>query len=196
MELLLFMNISITNSVTNTLTDFPSTSTNLASLPVLKFYKKGFNLYRPLLKFSLPQILNAATIHLAELNLYRTKGLPPNGPLEIETHIVTTPWDINSTWIKATNSTNWNIPGGDFDSEIISQLMITNFTYPQWMVIDVTQALQEWIIGSKQNYGVAIIVAGENTEFDFASAAFGTIGLRPQLIVEFTPPAEIQIGQP
>jgi len=65
-----------------------------------------------------------------------------------------------SNWIAADSATNWTTPGGDYhETPTFTQTFSTGL---EDLEINLTDLVEEWIAGTKQNYGVGIRLTSSN----------------------------------
>ena len=75
----------------------------------------------------------------------------------------------------------WGSAGGDyFSGSYVSSVTMPKYTYTfnsggEDMLLDVTEAVEEWIAGNKQNYGFGIFLSPEYEAYVTSSDLFGAI---------------------
>jgi hypothetical protein len=107
-----------------------------------------------LFRFDLQGLPAGAKILGATLSLHHRDGNDPNVP--VTAHRISNPWNENEvTWNKRDNSTNWDTPGGDFDSIEVATTLVgpTNNIRYEW---ELTSLVEGWLNGTFPNYGVAL----------------------------------------
>lgn len=75
--------------------------------------------------------------------------------------------DIGSTWLSASSTEAWTRIGGDYGSPAYNQ------TFPlgiEDMNIDITTLVEQWIDGTKQNYGVGVHLTSSQEAYYSGSA--------------------------
>ena len=127
------------------------------------------------------QIPFGSTINSASLILEVTGGSASGASITL--HSVLVNWDESSTW----NSMSGGLQRDDAEVSIAADATVINPDVTGSNTITgLAVAVQAWSDGAA-NYGWAIFNDSTNG-WDFASAEFATVSLRPQLIVDFTPP--------
>jgi hypothetical protein len=100
------------------------------------------------------------------------------------------PLGTGSTWIYASSSslglTSWTTQGGDFDD---STVVVSNSgSFYEEIIFDVTDLVEEWVAGSRDNYGVGLFVSAsvpantqQYSDISFASRSSEYWFYRPQI---------------
>ena len=171
-----------------------------------------------LLKSDLSQIPADAVIEKAELKLYcYSLSWPSYDPI-LEAYRVTRDWEEGegkwgeanngATWHEydyydheLTETNNWDIPGGDFDT-------VTDFGYGTnglvaeavmqenaWITFDISSIVQKWISGKMENYGVLIQSINRGNDARFYSSEYPDESLRPKLVVSYTNTLDISTSE-
>lgn len=73
--------------------------------------------------------------------------------------------DIGSTWMSASNTTSWIKMGGDYH---LSPIYSQNFPLgTEDLSVDITPLVEEWIAGTKSNYGVGVhLTSSQEARYD------------------------------
>lgn len=142
---------------------------------------------------NLQDLFKDATIKKATLSLYHEKT-GTGGYIEVfaDVHKITSAWDESAaTWIKATSSKNWNNKAGDISSKIST----TNFkpfeTLNKWVDFDVKSAIVDFVGNPSKNFGILILISGQQAEAVFSSSENSNQDYKPKLTVEYDPSAII-----
>jgi hypothetical protein len=126
------------------------------------------------------QIPPGSTIHKARLIVM---AFDPGNPVHL--HRMLVPWDRSATW----NSMVAGVSADDLEAA----RQADGFTFgrlvanQQRVVFEVTDTVQNWANGVA-NYGWVFLNTGSNG-WDFYASEYEEVASRPQLVVEFTPPA-------
>lgn len=150
-------------------------------------------LSRVLLKFPVAQIITArnnkeipasgsVTFNLNLYNAKHSNNVPENFNMVVLP--VAEEWDEGTgldmedysdsgevNWVKRKNNINWTTAGGHYHSEpIFSSSFDTGL---ENLSVDITKLVEEWVGGSKQNYGVGIRLTSEHEAY-FSSSLGGS----------------------
>ena len=171
----------------------------------LSVYNQGTNIQRSVLLFDVGSIAPGQTILSAELTLYQLSGWggnPLNCPMDV--YRVTRPWVENEvSWLKASNSTLWATPGGDYvgttGAQNLSPFATNNSNPPSDgdpIIWDVTDLVERWYTGGYTNNGLLLLSSAGN-HMVFHSGDGGTPqSLWPVLTVEYDQTGGNQIPEP
>jgi hypothetical protein len=113
----------------------------------------------PLARFDVSGIPANARIVMAKLGLYSLDAEDCTNMVASSYQLLRT-WDAaTATWITATESVTWNIPGAN--SVIVDRLGEATYTETvkapfTWYTWDVTQMVQNWVADGSTNYGVIV----------------------------------------
>jgi len=80
---------------------------------------------------------------------------------------VVTQGDIGSTWISASSTEAWTRMGGDYHTSPVYNQSFTLGT--EDLSVDVTPLVEEWIVGTKTNYGFGVHLTGTQESYYSAS---------------------------
>jgi len=147
-----------------------------------------------LIKFDVTSIPGYATIESATLSLYVDSQTNANS-LPVTMHKVRRVWvDMQATWLNASTSAAWGMPGAnDTSSDIVAtattSATLTDINY--WQDFDVTALVREWAQTPGGNNGV-LLRAGSagNVEYRLRSSDYNTpADFRPKLTVNYRLPA-------
>lgn len=107
-----------------------------------------------LFKFDLAGIPAGANITRAILSVYHRDGNDPDVP--ISAHRITNAWNEDDvTWEKRDIWQYWNIPGGDFDPNAVTTILVgpSDKMRYEW---ELTGLVQGWHSGQYENFGAAL----------------------------------------
>ncbi len=151
---------------------------------------------RTLLRFDLSSVPAGSTLHSANLTLYATSSYHDNtmgNPVQV--FRATKPWtEFGALWARYDATTNWTNPGGDavgITGLQLSAPYAVNTSDPAAngpLTWDITTLAQEWLAGTYPNQGMLITLGGNQSNLHFHSRESTSTGLRPSLLLTFTPP--------
>lgn len=166
---------------------------------------------RSLYQFDLSAIPHDAIINSVQLKLYVTVFQASGKSENIDLHVVTSPWGEgtssgaggsgaaasagDATWFENNRPGSlWTTPGGDYLAAISASATVAraSTTGVLWSDPRMVDDVQQWVNGTRPNYGWILIgdEALSATAYAFASKDHGTVSLRPELTVDFTPVPE------
>jgi hypothetical protein len=152
---------------------------------------------RSLLRFDLSSIPAGSTLHSATLTLY-ANGYHNNtmgDPVQVFRAI--RPWtEFGSLWATYDGTNAWTNPGGDAvgtSGQQLTEPYAVNTSDPAAntpLTWDITTLAQEWLSGTYPNQGLLLALGGTlQSDLHFHSRESSSSGLRPSLMLVFTPPA-------
>jgi hypothetical protein len=124
------------------------------------------------IQFNLASIPSGATVSHAWLKLY-VNGVSKGGSFNVDF--------VNGTWAESTITSSLSPVLG---STIDSNVAVTAAQKNQYILVDVTSALQAWLSGSQANDGIALVANGSFTA-SFDSKENTTTSHPPELDVVF-----------
>ena len=141
------------------------------------------DLRRALIKFDLCEIPPGAKINSATLKLCLTTTTL-GAPASITCSPVLGGWSLNSTWGSTFGNQSLGLgSGADIAASVTTNKSVT------W---DVAPIVQKWFDGSLQNNGFALASANESgcspRTFYASEYLLGSALVRPQIVVDYTPP--------
>ncbi len=207
--------VSIAASKDNTLIEEDAAKSNGAGDYFFAGATKDAFVRRGLIAFDLGSIPAGSQINSVTLNLYMSRTRSQNETVAL--HRVTSDWgegtshasgeegagdsatDGDATWLYTfydsndpPNSPAWSTPGADFEPTPSATAAVGNQNgFYSWssggMVLDV----QDWLDGTLPNYGWIVIGNEVDTRVvkRFDSRTNNDANRRPELVVDFTPPA-------
>jgi hypothetical protein len=155
--------------------------------------------YGALFRFDLSLIPSGATVTVATLELYATGWSGVARALGAYALVRSTK-PSQATWNQAQDGNPWGLAGANdtaTDRRGTPESTVTVNDVPAWYSFALTSLAQSWVDGSLANNGV--LVRGEPAEpysFYFASAEYGTFGLRPRLVITYSTDVPIPTATP
>lgn len=113
----------------------------------------------PLARFDLSGIPANAQIVMAKLGLYSLDAEDCTNMVAASYQLLRS-WDpVNATWITATQSVTWNVPGAN--GVIVDRLGDPTYTETvkapyTWYTWDVTEMVENWVADAGTNFGVIV----------------------------------------
>lgn len=128
----------------------------------VEFYLNLYNVKHP---FTLP---SDYTLNVLAVSASWQEGVG----LDMENYTDLTYDKLGSNWIKRSGSTSWTTEGGDFHAS-----PVYSDTFPvgnENLEVEVTSLVEEWLAGTKENYGFAIKLSDsdETNEISFYTKRF------------------------
>jgi hypothetical protein len=137
-----------------------------ANNPIAVGYNDISMTTRAILKFDLSSLPSSKIIvDKAELTI-NTNGVSNNGGAQnVTVHKVTNTWTVfQAGWGLNTNTTDWNIYGGDFDSHTMTASASYNLPPSSALTIPLdTAVVQGWMMNPLTNYGMFFKCTNEST---------------------------------
>jgi len=164
--------------------DFPNN--NFGTATSLRIGQTSGTNYRSLIEdLNISTIPSANTVTNAKLQIYVTDAYG-NSNITIKAYRVTSEWlEPNATWNNRTGSILWNSAGGDYNSNELDTINITNQsgTYYNLTILD---AVKGWVNSSYNNYGIILIASdAEAGNYSYlASSNHTTEAFRPKFIID------------
>ena len=175
------------SGTTDTYLDGFHTTFPKGSLGVLNSIANQFN---PLVRFAIfdnegGPVPEGAIITYAALALYKSSYYD----YTYRAHPALIDWVENeATWIEAADGIPWHAPGAagvDSDYAATSSPGAPTGWDPEWVVLDVTDAVDSMSLGEQSNYGWQLLGTGVNYHKIFRSSEYSADpALRPKLILE------------
>jgi|DewCreStandDraft_4_1066084.scaffolds.fasta_scaffold30602_2 hypothetical protein len=128
--------------------------------------------YRALFRFDLSSLPNNKIIvDKAELTIKTNSNHYGDGARNIKIYKITSPWVVfQNGWYVSSNTSSWNIPGGDYDLNTITPQTATIDILPNSTItieLD-TKVVQDWMEHPETNYGIIFIGANEFIKDNYA----------------------------
>ena len=145
-----------------------------------------------LIRFDVSSIPAGATVQEAVYGLFVSNYGQRTDPIVAAAYSVIRSWaEMEATWIKATNSANWGLPGCNDVTSDRSATPLDNetiFERDQWYTWNVTSAVQGWLQNPTSNKGLVVrqtnlAVGGE---YDIRQSEYAGLDVRPYLRVRYT----------
>ena len=130
------------------------------------------------LQFNLAPLPTGATVSKATLRLY-VDALTAAGSFDV--------YQITGTWAENT-TTERNEPGLGASATGSHPIALTTANLNQFVVIDITPLVQEWVEGTEANDGVALALTGSAGSFSFDSKESTNTSHEPELEIVLTGP--------
>jgi len=147
-----------------------------------------------LLRFDLGSIPPGSTINQAVLKVY-AYNRDKSGTMDLQVYRVLRPWvDTEANWNRAAVDNPWDVPGADdtvTDRAADPAAVQTVSSLNTWYELDITPVVRGWVASPQTNHGVILRGLGyKSLVYHFASANHTTGSVRPQLVIDYTAPAE------
>lgn len=158
------------------------------TLRVGKITTGGSTEYRALIQdYNISAIPVSNTITSGKLQVYVNDSFGTSN-ITVKAYRVTSEWiEKQATWTNRTGSVLWFAGGGDYNSEVLDSVNISNVSGRHYN-FTITGAIKGWINGSYANYGIILIapdaVAGNYTYF--ASSNDTNNAQKPKFIIDYT----------
>ncbi|MBP2328480.1 RHS repeat-associated protein [Kibdelosporangium banguiense] len=151
-----------------------------------------FGTSRPVVRFgNLAGVPVGARVVDAEISMWGFTSISDSavGKAVYELHGLSKTFDeTTGTWNRASGSTAWTTPGGDFDPAVSSTVTgVTND--PKWQIWKARDLAQRWVNDPTTNRGALVKLAGETSPAErtlFLSSEAAEPELRPRLVVVYT----------
>ena len=145
-----------------------------------------------LIRFDLSGFPTNAVITNATLSLY--VYYKNYNALYWGVHRITTPWiegtgkgsatSGGATWYSTGTGSPWITPGGDYVSTPDAEISSSSYSAANWLSLDVTSTVSNWVSGVYSNYGfMGIAENGSTLSTSWLTRECANQGLRPQLVV-------------
>ena len=178
--------------VDDTFVDEWSPTKNYASASKLALRQGGVR--SPLLRFNLEEIRPSSYIVKAVLSTYVESRSGPHS-LPVGVYALLRPWVTDeATFQRASRAMAWSEaglsgPGQDIAATPAAQLALN--TVQNWVELDVTSLVQDWVRSPEVNHGLVLKAEGNvSVEYALCSSDWSNdINLRPGLSVEWLPAA-------
>jgi hypothetical protein len=141
---------------------------------VLLAVQSGSNTY---IQFNLGTLPTGATVSKATLRLF-VDAVVKNGSFNV--------YPVTSSWTEATLT--WNT-APKLGAQVAGPISVTTASMDQFVLIDVTTAVQGWLSGATVNDGLALELVGTTGSFSFDSKESFLTAHQPELEIEVTAPA-------
>jgi len=174
------------NGVVDTfISNFADTTTNYGDAQAIEL--RTNDIRAALLRFDLSSLPAGANILSATMSVhvdYRTNDFS----LPVNLYSMFRPWDeMQATWISATNSVAWAVPGanGGSDRSTTATASATMSNIYTWYDFDVTDLVRQWVTNASNNKGV-ILKAGSGPSVAYglrSSEYFANPNYRPKLTI-------------
>ena len=133
---------------------------------------------RSYLQFSLAPLPTGVTVSKATLRLY-VDGVTTAGSFDV--------YQVTGTWAENT-MTERTEPGLGASATGSHPIALTTANLNQFVVIDITPLVQEWVEGTEANDGVALALTGTAGNFSFDSKEATNTSHEPELEIVLTGP--------
>jgi hypothetical protein len=146
--------------------------------------------YEGLVQFEMLSIPAGAIVNQATLRLY-TYSRDSSAPMDVEVYALLRPWvDTQANWGQASTGNPWALPGANdplADRTASAAATRAVLSSSGWYSLEVTSLVREWITNPQLNYGMVLRGSGvDSVAYNFASANYPVISVRPQLVIDCT----------
>ena len=175
------------NGVTDSLMNGWATGTNYGTYTQLFVRSGGW--MAPILRFDVSSISAGSSVLEATLSLY-VSGSSNAHPLDMGAYRIRRSWtESQVTWNQARSGVNWGIPGAedtgtDRYPNAVDSVQVQGIS--QWVDLDVTSLVQDWIANPAGNKGLTLKsfnVVG--VQYNMPSSDYWNMWLRPKLTVRY-----------
>lgn len=94
--------------------------------------------------------------------------------LDMEEYLDLTQGSSGSDWIQARKGANWSIPGGDYDFTAGTYYTTQQTDGIEDLEVNISSLVEEWIAGSRQNYGLGVHLTSSQEAFYSSSLGVNT----------------------
>jgi hypothetical protein len=147
--------------------------TNFGSQTTL-LIQEGANTY---IQFNLATLPPGANVSKATLRLF-VSGVTTSGSFDV--------YPVDSSWTESTLNYNNEPPLGA--SVTSPPIAVTTSSVNQFVLIDITSLVQEWVAGTVSNNGIALVLQGTTGSFSFDSKENTQASHHPELEIAMTGP--------
>jgi len=148
---------------------------NYGALPAIAV-QQGATSY---IKFNLATLPTGANVSKATLRLF-VDAVVTNGRFDV--------YQINTSWSESTLTYN-NAPPLGVSATGNNPISISSSSMDQFVVIDITPLVKDWVNGSVANDGIALALVGSNGFFSFDSKESPFTAHQPELEISLSGPA-------
>jgi len=142
------------------------------------------------LRFDVGSVPSNATVVEAYLEMYAD---PANAQGELDLEVgafgLLKEWEAcEATWTAASDAVDWEGAGASGSSDRTSIASDSGIvTGPGWYYHNVTGLVQNWVLDASSNYGLLVASTDQRYAelYQFCSAEYPTVGLRPRLRVRY-----------
>ena len=154
------------------------------------FSIRTFGVKRPVIRFDLSDIPSGVTILEARLWLHASHYKSAAHPLTISAYGLKRPWlEGEATWNEASAGVAWGAGGAEDTATDRDETPAGSFVLVDtstWYSMDIAGLVQEWIDGTRPNYGVLLLASGLTVETSFWSSEYSVQSKHPKLVVRYT----------
>ena len=140
-----------------------------------------------LLRFDLSIVPRSARLQSARLRVYINERTN-TGSMQLQGYVLTRPWDeAAATWLQADAEHKWSAAGANAtpaDRLETPVFDVSLGTASSWIEVDVTRAVESWLLNPAANHGLVIKGSGAvSVEYRLAGSRWWNTALHPQLIL-------------
>jgi hypothetical protein len=146
--------------------------------------------YEALLQFETLSIPAGTIVNQATLRLY-SYSRDSTAPMDVQVYGLLRPWvDTQANWGQASTANPWALPGAndpltDRSSNPATERSVLSSS--GWYSFEVTALVRGWVGQPQINYGMILRGSGaDSVGYNFASANYPVISVRPQLVIDYT----------
>jgi Collagen triple helix repeat (20 copies)/TGF-beta propeptide len=171
--------------VADTQTESSHTSNNYGTQESLAVYRSFSTNYYSFIQFDLSPVPASATVAKATLRLF-VSSVSGSGSFDV--------YKVNNTWTET--GLNWgNMPGFGASATGVHPVSITSANVNNFVDVDITSLVQQWVAGTATNYGVALQATTSSASFSFDSKEGQNTSHEPELLIVLNGPAGAQGAQ-
>lgn len=149
------------------------------------FLQAGSKGTRGVLRYDVSSLAAGTLIQNAVLRLYVSGNSKTH---VIQAFTLTEAWDESAvSWNDRTAGVAWTVAGGKYTTPAVAGVVVPGTLNKDWIELDVTALVQEWVDGVSANLGV-ILLTDQTKEIKLASRESTDTSFRPQLVIDYTAP--------
>jgi hypothetical protein len=170
---------------------------NWGQVDKLKIRQKG--VYTALLRFALDPMPAGADLRRATLRLW-VAGRSNTASMPISVHLLRQPWSASeANYTERAVGVPWESAGaagapGDHEAESVAASTLSGTS--QWLELDVTRAVAQWLDAPDENHGLVLLSGGSvSVEYVLTSSDAQQPDYRPQLVLSYDLPPDVAAAE-